>query len=858
MIGPVKRAVSIAVVLGAAALAYAIGNGDIKPVSPVTVVTVTSATGSGSGTATLENTTSATTYNVLLTADDTCDPLVGFTVPSNPIMSFGPMSSRNVTFNCPPRGGPAIRHCLVHATNNANQAPLADLTGVCLYGATPGTLVPQQTLLDFATVTVGQEAELPLVIQHDGVLSQTITRVYLETTDPDGNFRFSTPCNPDAPFCSDELVTPVHLGEAMTIGVRCTPQSPGMHTAQVLVGTDTFQLLSTGVTLQCIGGATTAPVLGANPTNIKIVDGVEVAGGSADVVVHLSNPGGSTIMIHDVRTVDVDIDSASDWTYTATGACTGQITTMCSLDPGETIDLDVKFDPSSIGRRRATLLISYNDSLDRTKEIPLEGTGRGATLVVADGMTSLPFGQVPIGRSAQLELTLLNTGNRDTTAVLELEAGATPPFTISPATMTTVSPGIPEAVTVTCTPAAAESSTTTITATGSDTLTMQMLPLTATCEGTTGELTATPPAVLFGEVRLRGSPIQRTVQIQATGSPLTLSGQPEFMGMTPDVSVGTYSGTTTPATFDVTFVPPSGSATQGATTGSILVAGTAGDTLSIPVAARVVEATYDVATEIQLGTFCVGQATTSSNASLVSTGTATISVTEPTLAMSPSPFQLAFATPTQYPAVLGPAGGAARVAVTAKRQTQVTTVSDTLTWHTDVEDKPTADTVINAQFIDAGAAIAPRSLDFGEVTVHLFTEDGQRVTIQNCNDTPLQLDPPMVRTPFEIESPNFPPMLAPNETVTFSVGFHPTRKGAVTDVLRITSPQLPGEPLEVTLFGFGKTPDDMPPDGGGGSNSDDDTSFYACACSSGHRPFGGLPIVIAVLWVSRRRRDRIM
>ena len=151
-----KRALSLTVVLGAGAVAFAIGNGDIKPVSPVTVVTVTAATGSGSGTATLQNTTSGTTYNVLLTADDTCDPLMSFSVPANPITSFGPASSRNVTFTCPPRGGPAMRRCLVHATNNANGAPLADVMGVCLYGATPGTLVPQQTSLDFGT----QQADL--------------------------------------------------------------------------------------------------------------------------------------------------------------------------------------------------------------------------------------------------------------------------------------------------------------------------------------------------------------------------------------------------------------------------------------------------------------------------------------------------------------------------------------------------------------------------------------------------------------------------------------------------------------------------------------------------------------------------
>lgn len=849
-----KRVVSLAVVLGAGTLALAVGNGDIKAVSPITVVTVTAATGSGSGTAILQNTTSATTYNVLLAADDTCDPLMSFSVPANPITSFGPASSRNITFTCPPRGGPAMRRCLVHATNNANGAPLADVMGVCLYGATPGTLVPQQASLDFGTVTVGQEAELPLAIFHGGTLSQTITRVYLQTTDPGGNFRFAAPCNPDAASCSEELLAPVNLGDTLTLRVRCTPQTPGLHTAQILVGTDTFQLLSTPVTVQCDGGATTAPVLAATPSNIRVVGGVEVAGGSASTVVHLANPGGATVVINDVRIVDVDIDSANDWTYTASGTCTGQLTSPCSLDPGETIDLALAFDPSSVGRRRATLLISYNDALDRTKEIQLEGTGLAATLFVGGGITTLPFGQVPLGRVAQLDLSLINTGNRDATVMVD---GVTPPFATSPATTTTIAPAIPKLLSVTCAPASTTSASTTLTLTATGALTAQTISLPATCEGTTGELVADPPAVLFGEVRLRGSPIQRTVQLQATGAPLTLSGQPQLMGMMSNVAVGTYSGATTPSMFDVTFSPPAGSGPQGTVSATIQVASNAGDTLSIPVAARVVEASYDTATTLELGTFCVGQPTTPSNVSLVSTGTATIAVDAPTFASSPSPFLLSLTAPTQYPALLGPSIGAARVAITPKRQAQVASVSDTLVWHTDVEDRATAETIVNAQFIDAGAAIAPKVLDFGDVTVHLFVENGQRVMIQNCNDTPLQLDPPMVRAPFAVESPNFPPILAPNETVTFSVGFHPTRKGAITEVLRITSPQLPGAPLEITLLGFGQAPDDMQPDGGTGSDGGDDTSFYACSCASTDRPLGGLPILIAIVWATRRRRDRI-
>src|SRR5262249_57187406 len=96
-------------------------------------------------------------------------------------------------------------------------------------------------------------------------------------------------------------------------------------------------------------------------------------------------------------------------------------------------------------------------------------------------------------------------------------------------------------------------------------------------------------------------------------------------------------------------------------------------------------------------------------------------------------------------------------------------VSDTLTWTTDVDERTSPTTKVTARFVDTGGAIAPPLLDFGRVPVHLFIDDGQRVMIQNCNTTVLELDAPSIKAPFSIDSPNFPKKLHPNETPTFSL-----------------------------------------------------------------------------------------
>ncbi|HEY5926592.1 MAG TPA: choice-of-anchor D domain-containing protein [Kofleriaceae bacterium] len=845
-----SRVIAGAIVIGAAVAAYAIGNGDIRATPEVTIITITSTTGTGTGGTTLQNTTTATTYSTLVGSDASCDPMLMFSLAGGNPAPIAPQTNRLVNVTCPPRGSAAMRRCLYHATNNTTGTALADFMTVCLYGSSP-TLAPQPTSLDFGPVVVGESAMLQLDLQHAGAAGQTISRVYLQTSDLDGNFQFSTPCNPDAPFCDEDILA-VSQGDTLPVQIRCTPQTAGMHTAQIYVGTNTFQLLAQPVTVTCMGTAATAPVLGVNPTSLDLPAPIEVLSGSANVVVHLTNAGSGTLLINDVRTVDVDSGASIDWTYTATGECSGLITSSCSLDGGEQVDLVITFDPSRIGRRRATLLVSYKDTIDRTKEIPLDASGLGATLGAAGGVSTLAFGSVPIGRQSTIDFELDNHGNRDITAQLALATGTTPPFTVSPATSAVVAPSVPRTISLTCAPTSTGDFTTTVTAQAMDALIGSPVSLSATCKGSPLALHANPTALNLGEIRKGGGVVNHTVQLLSATAPtqVTLAGQPLLESANSSITLAPFSQATTPSSFEISIDPAE--LPEGQLSINVLVTDSNNDTLAIPVLAKIVVASYEVSGSVDLGTFCVGQPTTSSNVSLASDGTATIRLTQPTLDKSPSPFQLANTSPSVYPSTLA-AGTTATVSITPQRQLAVTQLDDTLTWHTDVENEQNAITSITARFIDRGAAIAPPAIDFGEVTIHLYSEDGQRVIIQNCNATPLQLDQPVIKTPFSIDSPTFPPMLNPNETATFSVGFHPTRIGVITDTLRITSPQLPGAPLLVTLVGEGTAPEEPTPDAGG-SNGKDNTSFYACNCKSTH-PSGVIPILIAVMCVLFPRRS---
>jgi uncharacterized protein (TIGR03382 family) len=160
-------------------------------------------------------------------------------------------------------------------------------------------------------------------------------------------------------------------------------------------------------------------------------------------------------------------------------------------------------------------------------------------------------------------------------------------------------------------------------------------------------------------------------------------------------------------------------------------------------------------------------------------------------------------------------------------------------------------------FVDNGGAIAPPALAFGTAPVHLETRNAQQVTLQNCDVSPLQLDPPQISAPFSIDSPNFPTLLLPGETTTFSVGFHPTKRGIAATTLVITSPQRRNEQLTVALTGegiaTGGTGDSGPPTPTGL----DHTSFYACSSCASNDASGALALGLAAWCVLLpRRRQR--
>jgi hypothetical protein len=831
------RRVSLLVVLAAAAIARWAGAAP-SPLraEPEVAVIAVPAGGSGSGAVVLHNETTAAVAVGSVTAEPGCDaafvhaPPAGFTVDAG--------QTRSVPISCTP--APAGLERCTFSARSAMGAVLGAFEAVCSY-ASSTSVAADTSAVDFGAVQIGSPVSRTIALANSGATA--IDRLFLETTDRAGNFAIAAPCNPDARAC-DAAIPVVPPGGSTSIVVACTPRTAEPVSAQLHVVTSAGARLATPIALSCTGQPAAAPVLSVVPGAID-VGAVEVQAATAATIVRITNAGADQLRLSDIQLVDGGAGGAADWRYTAPMPCGAAIPPTCSLGAGESIDLDVVFDPSAIGVREATLLVNFRDTADRTASIPLRGIGRGGTLDLVGGQAVLDFGTLPLDTPAALTFQVANRGTRDVAmGVLKLTPSG-PPFTIAPGPTFMVPASAPTSFTVTCRPAASGMFTAHAQLSATDAASAP-IDVTLRCTGDPATvLTATPPAVLLGEVRLAS---QHSPRVEIASESATTLSNAALEIANPAITVR-GAPAPLPAMIELAVSP----LVDGALGNRIVASGNTGPPLAIAVTGSAVTAKYRVPTVVSLGAFCVQQPTTPRVVELTSTGTATIGLMAPALQSADSPFDLELIAPLAYPGALAPAQRAL-VAVASKRRAVAGFVTDDLIWTTDVAAAATSRSKLTATFVDAGPAIAPEMLAFPDTPIHVDTRNAQQVTVQNCDVSALQLESPQIDAPFSIDSPPPPAALRPGQTIMFSVGFHPTRPGEVTKTLTINSPQL-RTALTVTLTGTGIARG-ADPTGDVAGPPLEHTSFYACgSCASGDASIA-LAIAVALCVLRPRRRSK--
>ena len=847
-----RRIVAVGIVVACALVASAKVITDGSLVTTPTINVTPQGSGAMAGSAQFLISTPGTTNVTVdhLGQDPTNCPDPGINVTSTAGFTVMPSVPHTTIVVCPATSFLGMRRCEFHAYDSTNTA-LTDFMEVCLTWAMQ-TLTASTSSLTFTNIPVGTlSAPQTVTIKNIGAPLTGTLQLQIDHDLPN-DYVVGAPCAMNNNGC-DVAGQMLANNGSVDITVYCKPTTTTPPPANLWVSLG-GATLPTPIQLSCSGTSSSGAVIDLTTTPSPLdVGQVEVTGGNtASGTVHVQNVGTSVLTI--AQNGITIMGAGTDWTYTLAGTCT---TLPCDLQPNASTDVTVTLDPSVIGSRTATFQVVSNATSGQSS-LQIYGTGKGATLEDLTDPTTIDFGYVPKNGTATAMIHLVNRGNRDLTDVTVSVSPATG-FSTSPANPVTVTDTATTTVLLTCSPNGSTSTLmTTFTASAPDTVNNTPVTITATCTGTDAALVASPASIPFGEIRRdRPAPTPKTIELKNVSTqPLMLSGNPELMPGVPALTLTPPSSLSIGANSMQQITLSVSTAADADLTSTITATDDvdSGYTLQIPVTGKVVTPAASVPATLDLGTFCVNQETTASTVVLTSTGTGKFYLPNAPVMMmgGSSPFQLALKAPLTYPALLAPTESAS-VDIKPKRQAQALPVHDTIEWSTDIMGAPQPTTQVSASFLDDGAAIAPASLDFGQVPVHVQNQDALSVTVQNCSTSALALSGVIDDPAFTFDTTQFPSSLMPGQTATFGVLFEPTKIQHYDGTLTISTVPATQTMLMVKLSGDGIASDGGGDAGPGSGNGLSDTSFYACSCRTSS-PVGGLPIVLALGAIILRRR----
>jgi hypothetical protein len=297
-----------------------------------------------------------------------------------------------------------------------------------------------QSSLTFPTTLVGNvSASQTVTLANTGTTTLHITN--LQTT-PD--FTVSSACTTIVPGASCNLI------------VAFTPQSPGTRIGALEITSDA----SSSLDFISLIGAADPSFLALAPAALDF--GTVLVGSSTTLPLQITNTAATPVTFN-------TITATGD--YSVTGNCLGT-----SLPAASSCNLQITFTPTQSGTRTGALSIASS-----TSTLPLTAalTGIGAQSHLQITPSTLNFGSITLGASANISLTLANTGNAAiTNLALSLPTGD---FAITtPCALTALAPGASCSVTLTFTPTVIGARTSTLAVTTSATTSPDLVPLTGT------------------------------------------------------------------------------------------------------------------------------------------------------------------------------------------------------------------------------------------------------------------------------------------------------------------------------------------------------------------------------------------
>jgi len=678
----------------------------------------------------------------------------GLTLPA----TLTPNQSVSFTATFAPTATGAVNGTLAIISDAPNSPLNIALSGT---GVTQGQLTPNPASLSFGNVQVGGSKTLTETLTNSGGSSLTI----------------SAASATGSGFSLSGLTLPLTLnaGQSTTFNVQFAPAAAGNATGNVNI---TSNGANQNLAIPVSGDGVTPGTLSANPASLAF--GSVQVGNSTNLSETLTNTGGSTVTI-------------SQANVTGAGFSISGLALPATLNPNQSVTFTATFAPAATGTVNGTLAIVSTAS-NSPLNIALSGRGLSPGSLTATP-SSVLFGNVLIGSSPSVAVTLTNTGGSSVTISNATVSGTG--FSFNGLTLPLTLPaGQTTSFNVVFAPAAAGSSTGTVVIDSNAVDPTLDVALSGTGV-TQGQITPNPTSLSFGNVVSGGSKTLTETLTNSGGTSLTISAA------TASGSGFTLSGLNLPltltagqsTTFSVQFAPTA----AGSATGNVNITSN-GANPSLDIALSGTGVTPGTLSP-NPASLAFGNVQTSKNASLSETLTNTggsavtisqanvtgagYSVSGLTLPATVNPSQSVRFTVTFAPTVAGAANG-------------------TLAIVSDASNSPLNITLSGTGVTPGQLSANPASLAFGNVQTGnssnlsetLTNTGGSAVTITQANVT---------GAGYSVSGLTLPATLNPTQTVTFTVTFAPTAAGAVNGTLAIVS-NASNSPLNIALSGTGITP----------------------------------------------------
>ena len=497
-------------------------------------------------------------------------------------------------------------------------------------------------------------------------------------------------------------------------------------------------------------------------------------------------------------TAPVTVSSAA---ITGTGFAFVGGTLPVTLNPTQSMTLQVQFVPTAAGTVNGQITISSNSSSGDTAVVALSGTSIAAPspqLTVSAG--SLSFGGVTVNTATTQTLTLTSTGTSPVTVSSAAITGAgftivggSLPATLNPTQSLTLQVQFQPTSTGTASGQIAISS-------DSSTGSTAVVALSGTSiAAPSPQLTVSAGSLSFGSVTVNTATTQ-TLTLTSTGtSPVTVSSA-AITGAGFTIVGGTLPATLNPTqslTLQVQFQPTTTGTASGqiaissdSSTGSTAVVALSGTSIAAPSPQLTVSAG-----SLSFGSVTVNTATTQT-LTLTSTGTSPVTVSS--AAITGAGFTIVGGT---LPATLNPTQS-----LTLQVQFQPTstgTASGQITISSNSSTGSTAVVALSGTSTGAPSpqlAVSTASVSFGSVTVNTATT--QTLTLTSTGTSPVTVSSAAITgAGFTIVGGTLPATLNPTQSLTLQVQFQPTSTGTASGQITITSNSSTGSTAVVALSG---------------------------------------------------------